>query len=144
MESPAGRPVDREKGNAPTPTRTESAADGAWSYQLATDVPVRIEAASPEVVLRRGTIAGASGGAHQARGRILEPERAFVVNEEEIPSGGVRVDRRRQLARSADGELHLWVRRHKRPPGGLMRRTPLRFDSIAGIETSNTTVTTLR
>ncbi len=138
VESIAGRPVDREKGNPPDPWGRDVSDDGTWAYQLATDVwdnwvplvPVRITAARPEIVMRRGTIAGADGDAHSAKGRILEPDGVFVVHEEEVPSGGVRVSRRWQLARSADGDVHLWVGRRKRPAGGPMRRTPLRYDSV--------------
>ena len=139
VESVAGRPIDREKGNAPDPSRRDTADHEAWSYQLATDVwdnwvplvPVRITADRPEIVMRRGTIAGAEGDAHRARGQILEPDSVFVIHEEEVPSGGMAVTRRYQLARSADGDVHLWVGRRKRPAGGPMRRTPLRFDSVS-------------
>ncbi|WP_282607797.1 hypothetical protein [Pelagibius sp. Alg239-R121] len=139
VESGAGRPVDREAGNRPDTDAHDS--DETWQYRLSTDVwdnwvplvPVRITADSPQIVLRRGTIAlGKPSDAHQAKGRILEPETIFVLNEEEIPAGGLRVTRRYQLARSADGGVHLWVGRRKRPSGGPMRRTPLRFDSLTG------------
>ena len=150
VESEAGRPVDREAGNGPEPAPA-AAADGTWQYRLATDVwdnwvplvPVRITADDPEVVLRRGTIAKAvdDDTAHHAKGRILEPEKLFVLHEEEIPAGGLRVTRRYQMARSADGDVHLWVGRQKRPSGGPMRRTPLRFDRLTGWNQSNATDT---
>ena len=134
VESAAGLLVDREAGPQPPP---EPPAAGAWRFQLATDVPdnwvplvpVRIKGSRPDIVLRRGRIA-ADAGAHLPRGRILEPERPFVMREEEIPAGGVRVTRRYQLARSADGGVYLWVGRRKSPSGGPMRRTPLRFDQL--------------
>ena len=135
VESAAGRAVDREAGPRPEPLPPPE--DGAWRYQLATDVPdnwvplvpVRITGTRPDIVLRRGRLA-ANADAHDARGRILEPEHAFVVQEEEIEAGGLRVTRRYQLTRAADGSVHLWVGRRKRPSSGPMRRTPLRFDAL--------------
>jgi hypothetical protein len=138
VESIAERPVDRESGPRPAPLPPPE--DGAWRYQLATDVPdhwvplvpVRINGTRPDVVLRRGRIAATEddGKANRAKGRILEPERPFVLCEEELPSGGLRVTRAYQLARSADGGVHLWTGRRKQPSGGPMRRTPLRFDEL--------------
>ena len=135
VESSAGRAVDREAGPLPEPL--EPPDDGAWRYQLTTDVPdnwvplvpVLITGAEPDMVLRRGRLA-AEEDAHDARGRILEPEHAFVICEEEIESGGLRVTRRYQLTRAADGGVHVWVGRRKGPSSGPMRRTPLRFDSL--------------
>ncbi len=135
VESAAGRPVDREAGPRPEPLPPPD--DGAWRYQLATDVPdnwlplvpVRITGNRPDIVLRRGRLA-TEGDAHPARGRILEPGHAFVVCEEEIESGGLRVTRRYQLTRAADGTVHVWVGRRKGPSSGPMRRTPLRFDQL--------------
>lgn len=138
VESNAERAVDREAGPRPAPLAPP--ADGAWRYRLATDVPdhwvplvpVRITAARPEIVLRRGRVAASDKGAsaNVAKGRILEPERPFVLCEEELPSGGLRVTRAYQLARSADGGVHLWTGRRKQPSGGPMARTPLRFDEL--------------
>ena len=52
--------------------------------------------------------------ARQARGEILEPRRPLYVAEEAVPSSGLRVDRRFQTARGADGRLHLWLGRRVR------------------------------
>jgi len=140
VESIAGRPVDRDTGPRPAPLPPPE--DGAWRYQLATDIPdnwvpllpVRIAGAQPDVVLRRARIAVTqdAGDANMAKGRILEPERPFMLYEEELPDGGLRVTRRYQLARSANGGVHLWIGRRKQPSGGPMKRTPLRFDSLTG------------
>jgi len=94
-------------------------------------VPVRIRGDQPDVVLRRGGLAATqdAADANQAKGRILEPERPFLLCEEELPTGGLRVTRRYQLARSSDGGVHLWVGRRKQPSGGPIKRTPLRFDA---------------
>ena len=142
VESPAGRPVDRHARRPQTSSTgpVESSADpDAWRFRLSTDVPdewvplvpVRIDGDRPQIALRRGRLA-VDGDEQRARGRILEPERAFVMHEEEIRSGGLRVERRWQLARGADGAVRLWVGRRKSPGGGPMRRTPLRFDHLTG------------
>ena len=139
MESQAGRAVDREAGRSSTAEDTHEVVGDDWQYRLSTDVPdhwvplvpVRINGTTPQVVLRRGRIA-TQGEAQPAKGRILEPEHPFVMREEEIPVGGVKVTRRYQAARGADGKVNVWVGRHKAPSGGPMRRTPLRFDALAG------------
>jgi hypothetical protein len=143
VESAAGRAVDRQArasdaGSDPQET-VEDTREDQWRYRLSTDVPdhwvplvpVRIPGSHAQVVLRRGRIA-AEGDGHPAKGTILEPDRPFVMHEEEIPVGGIRVDRRYQLARGADGRVYVWVGRRKVPSGGPMRRTPLRFDTLTG------------
>jgi hypothetical protein len=47
-------------------------------------------------------------------GRILDASRPLRVHEEAIPDSGIRVDRRYQRARGADGRVHLWVGRRVR------------------------------
>jgi hypothetical protein len=139
IESQAGRAVDREAGGAPPRRDRDDVEGNDWRYRLSTDVPdhwvplvpVRIDGASPQIVLRRGRIA-LEGDAQPAKGRILEPERPFVMREEEIPVGGIRVTRRYQVTRGGDGKVRAWVGRHKAPAGGPMRRTPLRFDALTG------------
>jgi hypothetical protein len=61
---------------------------------------------------------------------LLGGQAAFLLQEEEIPSGGIRVTRRYQMARDHDGALHVWVGRKKGPSSGPMRRTPLEFDRL--------------
>jgi hypothetical protein len=137
VESEAGRAVDREAGGGPA--HGPKVAGDDWTYRLSTDVPdnwvplvpVRIDGQNPQIALRRGRIA-LEGDEQPAKGRILEPEHPFVMHEEEIPFGGVRVTRRYQVARGADGKVRAWVGRHKAPAGGPLRRTPLRFDELTG------------
>jgi hypothetical protein len=85
-------------------------------------VPERVDPASAQVRLRRArmlaweelddpSVAG-------PKGRVLAPERAFALHEEEIPATGAQVTRRWQLARGADGKPHLWTARRKRPGRG--------------------------
>ncbi len=106
------------------------AADDAWRYRLQSPVPPywiplvpeRVDPASAQVRLRRArmlaweelddpSVAG-------PKGRVLAPERAFALHEEEIPATGAQVTRRWQLARGADGRPHLWMARRKRPGRG--------------------------
>ena len=106
------------------------AADDAWRYRLQSPVPPywiplvpeRVDPASAQVRLRRARmlaweelddprVAG-------PKGRVLAPERAFALHEEEIPATGAQVTRRWQLARGADGRPHLWMARRKRPGRG--------------------------
>jgi hypothetical protein len=137
VESEAGRAVDREAGGPAVNGHKVEGDD--WRYRLSTDVPdhwvplvpVRINGQNPQIALRRGRIA-LEGDEQPAKGRILEPEHPFVMHEEEIPFGGVRVTRRYQVARGADGKVRAWVGRHKAPAGGPLRRTPLRFDELIG------------
>lgn len=140
IESIAGRTIDRQAPRTPRATEPDGDIDPeAWRYRLSTEVPdhwvplvtVRIEGDRPQIALRRGRLA-VDGPEQRAKGRILEPERSFVLHEEEIPTGGVQVERRWQLARGSDGRVRLWVGRRKSPGGGPMARTPLRFDQLAG------------
>jgi hypothetical protein len=64
-----------------------------------------------------------------ARGRILVPERALRLYEEEIPSAGIEVTRGWQLARGSDGRVCLWMARRKRPGRGE-RGSGLEFDAL--------------
>jgi hypothetical protein len=145
VESKAGRSIDRDAGPRPAPLAVPE--DGAWRYQMATDVPdhwvplvpCRIDGQRPVVVLRRGRLAAsttAASTANRGLGCILEPDRPFLLREEEVPAGGVRVTRRFQLARSADGGVHLWVGRQKRPSGGPMQRSPYQTDVLTGYESN--------
>ena len=141
VESQAGRPVDREAGTSTTLGDRHEVTGDDWRYRLSTDVPdhwvplvpVRINGTTPKSC----SVAGGSpprAKAHPAKGRILEPEHPFVMREEEIPVGGIQVNRRYQAARGADGKVNVWVGRHKAPSGGPMRRTPLRFDRLTGLD----------
>ena len=67
-----------------------------------------------------------------ATGNLLTPTRRFVLHEEEIPRGGVQVTRQWQVARGADGSLHLWMARHKRPGKGE-RGSGLQYDKMLRI-----------
>jgi len=61
--------------------------------------------------------------------RLLEPGTELYIFDEEVPREGAEVSRRYRYARAADGSLHLWIGRSKRPGQGE-GSSGLRFDSI--------------
>jgi hypothetical protein len=141
FEGPYGRSVQRQTPVAEQDARNASSPGEPWVSQLGTEVPahwlpllpVRTDPNDPQVVLRRGRLAATKQGEpSEALGKILTPDRPFILNEEEIPFGGIRVTRRAQMARSADGGAHLWIGRRKSPSSGPLERTPLHFDTLTG------------
>jgi hypothetical protein len=138
VESPWGRAVDRDSAIAPPSPPTP----GVWDYTLMTTVPAswvplvpvqRTGNLWPQIALRRGRIAHARGdetAPTDPRSVLLHADEPFILEEEEVPHGGVRVTRRYQMARDSDGGVHVWVGRRKAPASGPMRRTPLRFDRL--------------
>jgi hypothetical protein len=124
VESAAGRPIDRaalaraQRDPVPVP------AAGAWGYRLATPVlshqvplvPVRRDGGPS---LQRGRLATAADGGgvetSGALGVVLEPGRALLIEDGEIPATGIRVTRAWQMARMADGGVVCWMGRRKTP-----------------------------
>jgi hypothetical protein len=119
----SGRSVDRDAAAA-LPDATES-GDG-WAYDAFTPVPanwiplvpVRREAPDEEVYLRRGRVAVPPPGMTPEQllphGRVLDASAPLRVDEAAIPDAGLRLDRRYQRARGADGRVHLWLGRRVR------------------------------
>jgi hypothetical protein len=148
VESPWGRAVDRDSAIAPPSPPTP----GVWDYTLMTTVPAswvplvpvqRTGDLWPQIALRRGQIArtrGDDAAPTDPRSVLLHADEPFLLEEEEVPHGGVRVTRRYQMARDADGGVHVWVGRRKTPASGPMRRTPLRFDRLREGAASETPV----
>jgi hypothetical protein len=64
-----------------------------------------------------------------AIGNILMPQHRLIIHEEEIPRAGIRVVRRFQSARDANGHLHTWVGRRKGPGRGE-GKSGLVFDKL--------------
>jgi hypothetical protein len=120
----SGRAVDRDAASAlPDPVDH----DDTWYYQAYSPVPenwiplvpVRNgDGNSAQVHLRRGRVAVPPPGVPPARllpkGRILDARAPLRIREEAIPDAGLRVDRRYQRARGADGRIHLWLGRRVR------------------------------
>jgi hypothetical protein len=126
----SGRPVDRD---APAAAAAAAAASesGEWTYRAFTPVPenwipfvpVRSgDGASAQVRLRRGRMAVGPDGVAPERllpwGRLLDARAPLRVQEAAIPDGGLRIDRRYQRARGADGRIHLWIGRRVRDGAG--------------------------
>ena len=147
VEGPLGRAVDRAKAfHAARPPRApagsaDGSADGSgpsqaaparepwWVYQLEASappwwiplLPERIAHDSAEVRFRRARmqawelLGSDQVGPHSV---LLDPRRPRWLQEEEVPRGGVRVERRWQFGRWHDGSFHVWLQRRKRPGRG--------------------------
>ncbi|HEU4953541.1 MAG TPA: hypothetical protein VFT28_03165, partial [Gemmatimonadales bacterium] len=139
IEGPLGRSVER---SAVWHSRASAAAEastsdipvpssGLWSYRLGGEappwwiplVPQRIDpTSSAEVRLRRARLQSWSSleppDLVGPKSDLLDPRRPRWVYEEEVPRGGVRVERLWQAARAPDGGLHVWLRKRKRPGRG--------------------------
>ena len=120
----SGRPVDRDAASA-LPELPQSDRD--WSYHAYSPVranwipftPVQMgEGASAQVHLRRGLMALPPPGMEPNQllpiGRLLDASAPMRVQEEAIADAGLRIDRRYQRTRGADGRVHLWVGRRVR------------------------------
>ena len=120
-----------------------------WSYTAYTPVPenwipfvpVRLdEGDSAQVYLRRARMAVPPLGLTEDRllplGEILDATRPLRIREEAIPDAGIRIDRRYQRARGADGRVHLWIGRRVRtgawPAAGTYSPDRLRQGTASG------------
>jgi hypothetical protein len=91
-------------------------------------VPIRVPGSDTDFRFRRGLLDRAGGEPPiPAQGRILEPEHALILHEEEIPRIGSRIRRNYQWARWLGGETHLWVGRRKTTSHGEAS-SGLRYD----------------
>lgn len=146
----SGRPIDRDAISAlPEPRQS----DRDWRYQAYSPVranwipftPVRTAEAgtgpsSAQVHLRRSRMALPPPGMTPAdllpKGRLLDARTPMRVHEEAIPDAGLRIDRRYQRTRSADGRVHLWLGRRVRtgawPARGQFAADRLLRSEIAG------------
>ena len=146
VESAAGRPLDRYEAyqEAQQKKEQEGAAPAAGgtdgetlTYRLGTTVPEYWIPLLPvqdgaSIRLKRGVIpeieAGEVGRLLEPLGRILEPGRELLLQDEEVPREGVRVTRAYQYARWIDGSTYLWIGRRKQPGRGE-GSSGLRFDA---------------
>ena len=136
VESAWGRAVDRDA----TIVRRDPPVQGVWDFTLLTSVPpswvplVPVQRPAgewPQMVLQRGVMAVENkADATDSRSVVLSARTPFILQEEEVPAGGVRVSRRWQMARDHEGGIVVWVGRLKRPASGPMRRSPLVFDEL--------------
>lgn len=130
-----------ERARPPETAPPVPAIDGDWTYQLGTSVPahwlpmvpVRITGNSPQTILRRGRMAiGAGQDESEARGTLLMPGQRFLLEENEVPDGGIRTTRRYQMSRNASGGVTLWVGKRKGPASGPLPHSALEFDALKG------------
>jgi len=157
VEGVLGRPVDRREAwlasSPPTPAVSGSDTgagpdangparydDQTWRYRVESPappfwvplLPERITEGRSDIHFRRGRLQSweylvdTPVGAH---GQTLEPDRPLIVRDEEIPRGGITVERRWQYARWTDGSVHVWVQR-RRHQGRGERSSGLRWDLL--------------
>lgn len=128
LEAPDGRSYRRPR-TAPDNTRLASTdPDEQWSYELISRTPSNWIPFIPERIgpgaqmrLRRARLEAwkqLDRSLVGPRGRLLDPTQPLQLYEEEIPRGGLELTRAWQWTRSADGGVHLWVARTKRPGHG--------------------------
>ncbi|MFI2647744.1 hypothetical protein [Micromonospora fulviviridis] len=147
-----GRPIDRaaQVGRAAVPPRPPADPDAdvpALSYAFATTVPenwvpllpgptqdrpdvVRLRRVPLQQPNRDGAPVAVTGHSRlldwrERDGRLVE----LAFPEEEVPRAGSRVLRRWQLARWADGSVHLWLGRTRRSGAGEVS-SGLRYDTV--------------
>lgn len=117
----SGRPIDRDTQAASSPA---APTGDDWTYLALTPVPenwipfVPVSSdsgRSAQLRLRRGRMAVGPDGVPPEQllplGRLLDARAPMRVQAAAIPDGGLRIERRYQRARSADGRIHLWVGR---------------------------------
>jgi hypothetical protein len=147
IEGPFGRSVERAsvwhaRPAAAPPTSDDHPVDDLWRYRLGGEAPPwwipliaeRVDpATSAQVRLRRGRLQSwaelDSAELTGPRSQLLDPRRPRWLFEEEVPRGGVRVERRWQAARWHDGSMHVWLQRRKRAGRGD-RGSGLRWDIL--------------
>jgi hypothetical protein len=139
LEGRDGKPRDRSR---PAPGPTEDGPDLDWTFSLASRIPPGWipliprpiarkksgKAVGTDIELRRGRLAG-WGPDEGPQARLLEPTKALAFKEEALPIGGMLVTRTWQRARGADGRVHLWLGRRKRPGLGE-QSSGLEFDRL--------------
>jgi hypothetical protein len=129
VEANSGRVVDRAaRARAAMPPPPPAPTGDAWQYRLAQPVqehlvpllPVELEDVSG-LYLQRGRLATTSTDGELttrgAVGDILQPDRRLLIEDAEVPSSGVKVTRRWQMARTRNGRYVLWMGRRKGVPG---------------------------
>lgn len=134
--------VRREEMTAAPPESGEPpSTDVALRYLLSTTVPeswipllpVQLPVAprSIDLRLRRGAVLQPDGSQkiHEARGEVLNSAADLLLYDEEVPREGVRIERRRQLARWIDGSTWVWTA-YRKQVGRGEGASGLRFDRL--------------
>jgi hypothetical protein len=124
VESAVGTRVDRvEQSARARVAEAPPSGSGALRYRLGTDVPPHWVPLVPErgYLLRRAALPRFTPHGVETMaplGRVLEPGRELVLQDEEVPREGVLIERRYRFARSASGRPTLWMARRKGPGQG--------------------------
>jgi hypothetical protein len=138
VESRTGRPLDRYQDEAERRAAAPSAGPAdVRKYVLQSPVPRNWIPLLPKFLrdntgavtqrlLARGAMRSGSTTI-PAKGRLLEPEHALDIFDEEVPPTGAKVSRLWTWGRAADGTSHLWRARRKGPGRGP-GSSGLRFD----------------
>jgi hypothetical protein len=131
--------VDAAAPPAPPPPPTLA----PLRYQIESKVPVHwipllipdTNGAATTELEKGATLRTATGDPVLAVGKILNPDgpAPYRLFEEEVPKGGVRVERLVYGARARDGKSYLWVARRKRSGSGETQ-SGLRFDAALPTE----------
>jgi hypothetical protein len=142
-EQRSGRERDAEiaaRINLPPPEPTER--DYALRYQIQSEIPanwiplfpVHPATDDPSIALEVGAAIKATGpdttATVPALSKVLKPEAVgddYLIEEEEIPRSGLRVERVVFRARWIDGSNHIWVQRRRRIGAGESQ-SGLQFD----------------
>jgi hypothetical protein len=135
------RPLDRYSAAArqtPVTTPATPADDGSTvQYLLETDVPIYCfplvadPTGQPQLDLQELTLVDADGQDQPVPplGQLLPPLETQTLCDQELPSEGTTIRRRRYLTRGYDGEPLLWTGR-ERVTGGQYGSVPLAYDQV--------------
>ncbi len=131
--------LDKLRRNGPEQERIAKDPEQAANYHLTNRVPdywVPLLPVQEEdgrsIRLQRGKTIDPDSGevvADTAKGRILDPEQALRLYNEEVPRSGKLVKREWQYSRWHDGSTHVWIGRRVMPGKGE-GASGLRFDIV--------------
>jgi hypothetical protein len=133
----ANRPSRKKDGRETQtePVQASAGAEQGLRYRVVTDlptnwfpfVPVTLQADVANRLLQMAGLSWRSERDAPLKGRILRDRTPYY--DEEIPRGGLRVQRIPQLTRGQDGNLYVWVERRVRL-GGVQGASGLQFDVV--------------
>ncbi|HXU81513.1 MAG TPA: hypothetical protein VN914_08950, partial [Polyangia bacterium] len=128
--------VRRADAEGTSPPGTPPADAAERIYQLQTPipdywipmVPILLPSSPGQFRLRRGLLDRPEGPA-PAIGRLLQPERALIMHEEEVPRVGAKVTRGFRYTRWTAGQSPLWIKRIRTTSRGEAS-SGLRYDFV--------------
>jgi hypothetical protein len=128
-EEPAAPPADAPSTGVALRYRLSTTVPEAWIPLMPVQLPVAPDRV--DLRLRRGAVLQPDGSQkiHQARGDILNSAADLLIYDEEVPREGLRMERRRQLARWVDGSTWAWTA-YRKQVGRGEGSSGLRFDRL--------------